>query len=62
MEREARCKVSAFEVPLPDSDSPEYALVVISDAATIYRMATIVSLSVAGRYLFSATTGHGLFW
>ena len=32
MEREAHCKVSAFEVALPDSDSPEYALVMISDA------------------------------
>jgi hypothetical protein len=32
MEREAPCKVSAFEVPLPNSDSPEYALLPISDA------------------------------
>ena len=32
MEREVECKVSAFEVPLPDSNSPEYALVMISDA------------------------------
>ena len=32
MEREAQCRVSAFEVPLADSDSYEYALVVICDA------------------------------
>lgn len=32
MEREAQCTVSAFEVPLPDSDSCEYALVMICDA------------------------------
>ena len=32
MEREAECKVSAFEVPPPDSDSLDYALVMISDA------------------------------
>jgi hypothetical protein len=32
MEREAQCKVSAFEVPMPDSDSYEYALVMICDA------------------------------
>ena len=32
MERETPCKVSAFAVPLPDSDSFEYALVMISDA------------------------------
>lgn len=32
MEREAECKVSAFEVPLPNSDSSEYALVMIGDA------------------------------
>jgi len=32
MGREAECKVSAFEVPLPGSDSSEYALVMISSA------------------------------
>ena len=32
MEREIQCTVSAFEVPLPDSDSCEYALVMIHDA------------------------------
>jgi hypothetical protein len=32
MEHEVECKVSAFEIPLPDSNSPEYALVMISDA------------------------------
>lgn len=32
IDREAECKVSAFEVPLPDSDSREYALLMISDA------------------------------
>ena len=32
MEHEAPCKVSAFEVPLPDRDSYEYALVMICDA------------------------------
>ena len=31
MEHEAECKVSAFEVPLPDCDSCEYALVMICD-------------------------------
>jgi hypothetical protein len=30
MGREAECKVSAFEVPLPGSDPSEYALVIIS--------------------------------
>lgn len=32
MEHEAQCRVSALEVPLPDSDSSEYALIMISDA------------------------------
>lgn len=32
IERETRCKVSAFEVHLLDGDSVEYALVMISDA------------------------------
>jgi hypothetical protein len=32
MGREVECKVSALEVPLPGSDSSEYALVMISGA------------------------------
>jgi|HubBroStandDraft_6_1064221.scaffolds.fasta_scaffold44301_4 hypothetical protein len=32
MGREVECKVSALEVPLPGTDSSEYALVMISDA------------------------------
>jgi hypothetical protein len=32
MGREAECKVSAIEVPLPSSNSSEYALVIISSA------------------------------
>ena len=32
MEREVECRVSAFEVALPDNDASEYALVRINDA------------------------------
>jgi len=32
MDRQVECKVSAFEVSLPDGDSDDYALVMISDA------------------------------